>query len=313
MKNSLLRGYLVRSSVFVCAFVFTVLLVTAADEISPGPFQDKRNALFQSIKDMEKAGVGIKPYLQSFTSIDNMVKTGSPEAAILPQIERLSEAISAQQQAARKQADLSKPRQQASGTDFTGPEKIASYCISVAKLVNNYWKPVNGVDDSVVVDVDVDAAGNVLSASLAKTSKGATPAQERVLNVVKRLKNLGVPPATSLPLQLQISDCEKHGVEVIQSNIDYSQFMQDLQRRIKRAWFPPKREEYKRTTVIFKVWRNGAVSHVRIGESSGDVILDEAAIKAVNNASPARPLPGGSPDNIDIDFALDYKPKNQIR
>ena len=45
--------------------------------------------------------------------------------------------------------------------------------------------------------------------------------------------------------------------------------MADLQRRIKRAWFPPHRQEDRRVVVVFKIHRNGELSDLRLSKSSG--------------------------------------------
>jgi TonB family protein len=87
--------------------------------------------------------------------------------------------------------------------------------------------------------------------------------------------------------------------------IDYEAFMKDLERRIKRAWFPPKFEEPKTMTVKFRVHQGGALSDLEIKDSSGSSIDDQAALKAVENASPFRPLPSGSEENIEIIFKFD--------
>lgn len=87
---------------------------------------------------------------------------------------------------------------------------------------------------------------------------------------------------------------------------DYSTYMEDLQRRIKRCWFPPDGVESKRVVVVFKVARDGSLSHLRVYKSSGVQLMDAAAIKAIQNAAPVRPLPQGSPRNLDILFTLDY-------
>jgi len=91
-----------------------------------------------------------------------------------------------------------------------------------------------------------------------------------------------------------------------QADVDFGPYMADLQRRIKRAWFPPKGEESKRVVVIFKVMKDGSLSNLRLDHSSGVKIADEAALRAVENASPFKPLPAGSSDNVDIQFTFDY-------
>ncbi len=91
-----------------------------------------------------------------------------------------------------------------------------------------------------------------------------------------------------------------------QADVDFGPYMADLQRRIKRAWFPPKGNESKRVVVVFKVHKGGELSHLRLDHSSGVAIADQAALKAVENAAPFRPLPAGAPDDVDIQFTFDY-------
>ncbi|HMX47860.1 MAG TPA: energy transducer TonB, partial [Candidatus Obscuribacter sp.] len=89
-------------------------------------------------------------------------------------------------------------------------------------------------------------------------------------------------------------------------DVDFGPYMADLQRRIKRAWFPPKGNESKRVKVIFKVHKDGQMTNLRMLISSGLTIADQAALKAVENAAPFRPLPDGAPDDVDIEFTFDY-------
>src|SRR5262249_7067169 len=91
-----------------------------------------------------------------------------------------------------------------------------------------------------------------------------------------------------------------------QADVDFGPYMADLQRRIKRAWFPPKGTESRRVMVVFKVHRGGELSHLRLERSAGIAIADQAALKAVENAAPFRPLPAGAPDDVDIQFTFDY-------
>lgn len=90
------------------------------------------------------------------------------------------------------------------------------------------------------------------------------------------------------------------------ADVDFGPYMADLQRRIKRAWFPPKGNESKRVKVVFKVHRDGQMTNLRMVTSSGLTIADAAALKAVENAAPFRPLPSGAPDDVDIEFTFDY-------
>lgn len=87
--------------------------------------------------------------------------------------------------------------------------------------------------------------------------------------------------------------------------IDFGPFMADLQRAIKKHWFPPKNNSSLATVVLFKVGKKGDVSDIKIDRSSGNAASDKAAIQAVATA-PISALPAGAPANVDIQFTFDY-------
>lgn len=91
-----------------------------------------------------------------------------------------------------------------------------------------------------------------------------------------------------------------------QKDVDFGPYMADLQRRIKKHWFPPKGNESKRVMVVFKVHSGGELSGLHLERSSGVALADNAALKAVEDAAPFRPLPDGAPDTVDIQFTFDY-------
>lgn len=82
--------------------------------------------------------------------------------------------------------------------------------------------------------------------------------------------------------------------------------MADLQRRIKRNWFPPKEDRSKRVKVIFSIADNGALANLRLEQSSGSAIADQAALTAVRRAAPFANLPQGAPASVDVSFTFDY-------
>jgi len=93
--------------------------------------------------------------------------------------------------------------------------------------------------------------------------------------------------------------------------VDFRPYMEDLQRRIKRAWLPPNKEhERDRVIVVFKIHNDGALTNLRLDKSSGERFTDQAALQAVEHASPFRPLPDGAAENVDIEFRFDYTGAN---
>lgn len=89
-------------------------------------------------------------------------------------------------------------------------------------------------------------------------------------------------------------------------NPDFTRYMQELQRRIKRAWFPVRSDLSNRVVVMFKIHRSGAASDISIRRSSGIARHDNAALSAVQNAAPFPPLPEFSPESVEIEFTFDY-------
>lgn len=89
------------------------------------------------------------------------------------------------------------------------------------------------------------------------------------------------------------------------ADVDFGPYMSALQRRIKRHWFPPKRQKTKHVVAVFKVHRDGQLSDVKITTSAGKE-SDDAALEALKKAAPFDKLPANSPENVDIQFSFDY-------
>ncbi len=88
--------------------------------------------------------------------------------------------------------------------------------------------------------------------------------------------------------------------------VDLSDYVAQMEKKIRKSWFPPKGEETKKIILKFKINSQGAVSSVRLKSSSGIMVADEAAMTAVKTASPFAPLPKGAPDPVEILFTFDY-------
>lgn len=89
---------------------------------------------------------------------------------------------------------------------------------------------------------------------------------------------------------------------------DFGPYMRELQRRIKMCWDPPKGNESKTVVLLFKIAKDGRLLSCRVHKSSGLPTADQAALKAVEQAAPFKPLPGDfKGQNIDIQFTFDYR------
>lgn len=93
---------------------------------------------------------------------------------------------------------------------------------------------------------------------------------------------------------------------------DFVPYMRDLQKRIKAKWEPPKGNESKRVIVLFKIAKNGELLKIRIFKTSGVFAVDNAALKAVKDTAPFKPLPKEfKGKSIDIQFTFDYNVLNK--
>ncbi len=89
-------------------------------------------------------------------------------------------------------------------------------------------------------------------------------------------------------------------------DVDFSVYMAELQRKIKRCWYPPHGPQSRKVKVMFKIHSGGQLSNLRISQSAGVAADDQAALKAVDAAAPFKNLPAGAPENVDIEFTFDY-------
>jgi protein TonB len=72
-------------------------------------------------------------------------------------------------------------------------------------------------------------------------------------------------------------------------------YLVQVQNLIERNWRAPFSGQGQRaTTVYFKISRSGEVEDVKIEQTSGNALFDQAAMRAVYYASPLPPLPAGS-------------------
>lgn len=89
-------------------------------------------------------------------------------------------------------------------------------------------------------------------------------------------------------------------------DFDFGSYLAEVQKRIKKNWFPPRGAESLTLTLKFKVLKDGSVRSIRLVKSSGVAAADEAAKAAITNGAPFPELPRAAGDDIDIKFTFDY-------
>ena len=82
-------------------------------------------------------------------------------------------------------------------------------------------------------------------------------------------------------------------------------YLEEMVRKVQRNWRPPGTTSLK-TTIYFRIERNGRVADMRVETSSGHFTFDQAAQRAIQAASPMPPLPGEySGDYLGVYFDFD--------
>jgi TonB family protein len=91
----------------------------------------------------------------------------------------------------------------------------------------------------------------------------------------------------------------------------FGPYMADLERRIKRAWFPTDDVKQTLVRVIFCIDGSGKLSEVNVSLSSELPAADNAALKAIEHAAPFRPLPAGARRTEKFEFTFDFRAINR--
>lgn len=95
--------------------------------------------------------------------------------------------------------------------------------------------------------------------------------------------------------------------ENINAEPDFAPYMRELQRRIKMNWEPPKGKESLRVVLLFRLAKDGRLLSRAVFKSSGDDKADKAALDALENSMPFKPLPAEfQGKSVDIQFTFDY-------
>jgi TonB family protein len=84
--------------------------------------------------------------------------------------------------------------------------------------------------------------------------------------------------------------------------VNIAPFMARMQAKIAKAWKLPAGSD--NINILFKINRDGTISDLKVGRSSGNAKLDKAALAAVKRAAPFDKLPPLSPEAVDADYTF---------
>jgi TonB family protein len=108
----------------------------------------------------------------------------------------------------------------------------------------------------------------------------------------KRLKN---PPANKKPAKENITLQKEATISLDARDVKYTSYLSHLRQKINDAWIYPEFAKNKKLegeiTLCFTLKSDGSLLDVIIISPSGQAVLDQASISAIDNAGPFNPLP----------------------
>lgn len=108
----------------------------------------------------------------------------------------------------------------------------------------------------------------------------------------------GGSPAGTASLTLDVSD------------FPFTYYLRQIQQKISEKWVPPARasEPGRRVVVLFEIGRDGQVRSSKVERSSGNVLYDQSALRAVVEATPFPPLPKEFPaQSLRVHFGFEFQ------
>ena len=99
------------------------------------------------------------------------------------------------------------------------------------------------------------------------------------------------PPSGAVALGQPTGSAQGSGPVTVQaSDFPFAWYLHAVQRKITEKWAPPTHGD-GRALVVFEISRNGEVKRAALEGSSGDAVYDQAALRAIADATPFPPLP----------------------
>lgn len=93
-------------------------------------------------------------------------------------------------------------------------------------------------------------------------------------------------------------------------------YVNDVQKKIKNNWKPPKNDESYNLITSFKIDKFGSVKNLRLVNHNANRELIQAAFKAIKAAEPFpsfSKIPGFTEEMIEIEFSFDYNIKRSVK
>ncbi len=216
----------------------------------------------------------------------------------------------------------SRPTHLAANTSPTA--NLNAYIKNIQQQVDHNWTPPDLPSNSLIIKVVIHKNSSNVDTRMTKSS-GNRLADQQALMAIQKIKFEPLPTdvhmnkvivdfnfkSKQLPINLAPVTASRPPsakdllltapVPVPKKDVDFEPYMTALQERVRRNWAPTN-PSANPLTVGFRLHRNGSISDIQITQSSGDLLLDQQSIAAIQQTK-FDPLPTGSiNDSVKINF-----------
>jgi TonB family protein len=153
-----------------------------------------------------------------------------------------------------------------------------------------------------------------------KRDNDAKPYFARCIDVSRRIYSanhpaLAVRTSEYASLISRLGDREEGAKLAFQSQSQVNAFMDDMSKKIKKAWDPTPESVSYQVSVSYRILNQGKVDKVEVTKSSGSAIADKAAVDAVKDAAPFSDINCSDPDDelclaFTFDYNVNHRPKH---
>jgi protein TonB len=108
--------------------------------------------------------------------------------------------------------------------------------------------------------------------------------------------------------QTAVQDVSTGDIALDAEDFEFAYYVTSIKRKIAAFWRVPGAGEERFCIVYFRIQRNGAITTPAVETSSGNLLFDQAALRAVTQANPLPALPAGFDDDyLGVHFSFAYE------
>lgn len=191
------------------------------------------------------------------------------------------------------------------------------FMTKISRVIKRNWYPPKGnISKHIVAIFRLHSDGSVSGLRIDKSSGDALCDEAAMQAISKAAPFDCLPPKFSKYVDIQFTF--DYNVIASASNLSsskapsrfaaiplYDEFLDDLERKIRKVWSPAKDLEDRQIVVLFSVDQTGKISEPQIYKSSGDKQADDAAIAAVHKAGKIKIPSAKYGPKVNVQFTFD--------